>query len=126
MKKVASQSERLNELMRMYDISQSELAKRCGLSKASLSLYMSDKRNIGGRSLERISQYFGIYAEWLLGYNCPMNKADAVECMLETEHESDERLRRFMLMYSKLNDSNRDLVDNLISGLTKNENRKEK
>lgn len=122
MKKVASQSDRLHELMRAFDISQSDLANKAGLSRSSISMCLSDKRNMGSRIVEKIAQAFGVYVEWLMGYDCPMTKTEALECVLETEKITDDRLRRLLFMYSRLNERDREIVDNLIDGMSKHEN----
>lgn len=121
MKKVASQSDRLHELMRAFDISQSDLANKAGLSRSSISMCLSDKRNMGSKIVEKIAQAFGVYAEWLMGYDSPMTKTEALECVLETEKITDDRLRRLLFMYSRLNERDREIVDNLIDGMSKHE-----
>ena len=123
MKKVATPSERLVEIMRIFDISQSEMCRRTGLTKSSLSLMVSGKRNMGRKVLERISQSFGVYAEWLMGYDCPMNKSAAVECSMEGEDESIKRIIRY---YAMLNDRDKIIVESMINEMVKNEGRKEK
>ena len=121
MKKVATQSDRLHELMRTFDISQTDLANKTGLSKASISMCLSDKRNMGGKIVEKIAQAFGVYAEWLMGYDCPMTKTEAIECVLGEENVTDNRLRKLLLMYARLSDRDKEIVDKLIDGMT-NEN----
>lgn len=114
MKKVATPSERLVEIMRIFDISQSEMCRRTGLTKSSLSLMVSGKRNMGRKVLERISQSFGVYAEWLMGYDCPMNKSAVVDCF------EDERSKRIMSYYLSLSERDKIIVDNLINEMVSN------
>ena len=75
---------------------------------------VSGKRNIGRKVLERISQSFGVYAEWLMGYDCPMNKSAVVDCF------EDERSKRIISYYTSLSERDKIIVDNLINEMVSN------
>lgn len=70
--KISNTKERLNELMTQYGLKQSDIVKRTGLNKATISYYMSGKREPAQDNIFVIAQAFHVDPAWLMGYDVPM------------------------------------------------------
>lgn len=72
-------SRRLEQAMTMKDITAAELSRLTGISKSSLSRYMSGDYNPNNDKLEKLSRALNVNEAWLLGYD-----------EVDMERESDE------------------------------------
>lgn len=72
-------SRRLEQAMAMKDITAAELSRLTGISKSSLSRYMSGDYNPNNDKLEKLSRALNVNEAWLLGYD-----------EVDMERESDE------------------------------------
>jgi len=68
----SNSSMRLNELMNYFGIKQSDIAKRTGLPKSALSMYINGNRKPRQDKLTIIADAYGINEAWLMGYDVPM------------------------------------------------------
>lgn len=59
--------ERLAELRKKQYLSQSELAKRLNISKSSLAMYETDKRQPNFETQTKIADFFNVTTDYLLG-----------------------------------------------------------
>ena len=55
---------RLDHLMAQRSMSQSELARRSGLTQSAISLYLDDKRQPGAPSIEKMATALGVDPAW--------------------------------------------------------------
>jgi len=78
--RTSNSQHRIKEILEYFDISASDLSKRTGLAKSTLSCYMSGKRIPRQEQLAMISDPFNINPVWLMGYDVPMfNNAESNE-----------------------------------------------
>ena len=67
-------SNRLIEALAIRHMSQSELSQKTGLNKSSISQYVHGKNIPMQNALYLISKVLNINAEWLMGYDVPMER----------------------------------------------------
>ena len=70
--KNSSIKERLNDLMTQYGLKQSDIVRRTGLDKSTISYYLSGKREPAQDNIFIIAQAFNVDPAWLMGYDVPM------------------------------------------------------
>ncbi len=59
--------DRLAFLTEKFDLTQEELSLRTGISQSQISRYLNDKGDISGEHLLRLSTFFGVSTDYLLG-----------------------------------------------------------
>ncbi|WP_339167025.1 helix-turn-helix transcriptional regulator [Brevibacillus sp. FSL L8-0520] len=59
--------ERISELRTKMKLTQDDLAKRLGITRAALSHYEKDRREPDYETLERIADFFDVQVDYLLG-----------------------------------------------------------
>jgi len=67
--KVSTSQERIRQLMDMYNLTLSDLAKRTGLAKSTLSYYINGKSIPRQEQISQIADAFNINPAWLMGYD---------------------------------------------------------
>ena len=72
MEKKFTFAQRLRELLDCYNIRQTDLAARTGISKSSLSHYLKGDWEGKQDVIYKISSAYGISSAWLMGVDCPM------------------------------------------------------
>lgn len=60
-------TERLNHLMRIEDLSQGELSRRIGVSQSAVCNWLNGKKEPGIESLWKLSEYFDVSVDYLIG-----------------------------------------------------------
>lgn len=70
---------RLLELRDMYGLSDTEFAKRIGVPKSSMSMYLSGKRKMRQDRVAVVANEFNVSEAWIMGYDAPMRKQDEEE-----------------------------------------------
>lgn len=60
-----TQAARLQSIIKLYDSSMAAFEKKCGLSNASISLPIRQKRNFSYNTIKKICQHFPISEYWL-------------------------------------------------------------
>ena len=76
-KKTATVSERLVQLMRIFDIRQIDICKNARIDKSSMSQYVNGNRNMKQNTIDKIAQTYNINPTWLMGYDVPMSSPDS-------------------------------------------------
>ncbi len=71
---MATVTERLKELIDLYKIKPIDLSIRSGVSKSSISDYLSGKTEPKRGNIYKIAKGFNISEAWLLGLDVPMSK----------------------------------------------------
>lgn len=117
-------SQRLNELMSIYNLSQSDICRKTGITKSLVSLYVSGKRVPKQDNLYVISKAFNINPAWLMGLDVPMKPQESLEEKYSTENarllieiKNNGQLRDFIKDYIQLNDVNKSMVMTLVRSL---------
>lgn len=72
--KISNSSDRLKELMRTYDLKQSDIVEKTGFPKSAVSMYISGKREPRQDKLTTLANAFNINETWLMGYDVPMDR----------------------------------------------------
>ena len=106
-------SERLLELMVKYNLTQNDIVKRTGMNKSSVSMYVSGKRNMGRKVIEKIADCYNISSEWLMGYDVSMTSKEAVHVFLEKSDVQDAQ-KRFLNYYLLLSETDKSLIDSMM------------
>lgn len=105
--KVSNSQKRLLEMMNILDIKQSDIVKKTGIQKSSLSNYISGRRVPRQDQLSLIADPYDINPAWLMGYDVPMYYEDIVK--IETIDQEEANL---LLMYRDMSkDSKKQFVD---------------
>ncbi|MGL4760427.1 MAG: helix-turn-helix domain-containing protein [Sarcina sp.] len=76
---------RLKNLREYFNLSQQELADKLLLSKASISLFENDKRELSPRTIKSIIDIYGVNKDWLLGLSAEMFSEESKNLILLTE-----------------------------------------
>ena len=91
---MANTSDRLKEIMNERNMSQSELCRITGISKSTLSQWVSGTRTPKADGLYMLAKALNVNETWLMGKDVPKNILDA-----EIEAKS---VLGFIELYSKL------------------------
>ena len=73
-KRVATTSDRLKEAMMLASKTQADLVRETGLSKSTLSRYLSGGFEPKQNAIEKLSSALNVNEMWLWGYDIPMEK----------------------------------------------------
>lgn len=66
-------TERLAQAMKMRKISASQLSEKTGISKSSISRYLSGNYDPGKENFFKIAGALNVNPNWLAGENCPVD-----------------------------------------------------
>lgn len=98
--------ERMREAMSANDLNNRELAKRCGLSEASISRYLSGNMTPRVRAISKMAQALHVDPVWLMGYDTPEEPdftgttaklSMLIECLSNDEKAQVERFIKFII-----------------------------
>lgn len=70
----SNSAERLKELMRAYNMKQSDVVEKTGIPKSAISMYLSGDRVPKQNRLSLIADTFNVSETWLMGYDVPMKR----------------------------------------------------
>lgn len=94
--------DRLNEALKIRGMSASELAKRSGLAKSSVSRYLTGENIPRSIAIGKMATALDVSPVWILGYNLTM---DGEEIQIDIEKLSDDNKTRLLAYYQALLDS---------------------
>lgn len=124
--KNSNTKERLNELMTQYGLKQSDIVKRTGLNKATVSYYTSGKREPAQDNIFIIAQAFDVDPAWLMGYDVPMRKsiqerfsADSAQLIVQIKNNAP--LMRLCQDFMRLDPMQQQSVANLVHSMLPSE-----
>lgn len=109
--KITDSQHRLKEMMQSLHINQTELCKRTGIQKSTMSNFVNGRREPNRDSLFAIADPYHINPAWLMGYD--------VEMYLGTDY--DKSIKDIV---SKVNEINSDAMQLLIEFNKLNKNGK--
>lgn len=129
--KVCNSSDRIKELMSIYNMNQAEFVEKTGLTKSIVSLYVNGKREPMQNNIYIISHAFGVDPAWLMGCDVPMvnekynktqfeNKYDVENARLLNIVKNDEQVLGFVKKYINLPDDKKNVVKMLVDSLSDN------
>ena len=94
--RVAELRDRLTEALKIRGMKAIDLSEKLGISRGTISYYMSGKSSPKADRLNLISQALNISEAWLLGYDVPMERT--------TEQKKNDTLVRIVAQMRKDND----------------------
>ena len=98
--------DRLNEAMRLRQTTVSELAKKSGLSKSSVSRYLSGENIPRSIAIGKLATALNVSPTWILGYKVTIDGKELVE--IDTDKLTDENKARLIAYYQALLDTQKE------------------
>lgn len=80
-------SRRLKKLRKEKQISQKDLAKKLNLSPSTIAMYETEKRKPDSETLEKMSNYFDVSIDYLLGLTNERSSADKIKKAISADPE---------------------------------------
>lgn len=105
----SNSSKRLNELIEYFGINQSDIAKKTGIPKSAISMYVSGQRSPRQDRISDIAEAYGVNEAWLMGYDVEMKK--------EFSYEEGLKDAEFIKKFSLLTQRDKEIVSNLIDSM---------
>lgn len=105
----SNSSKRLNELIEYLGITQTDIAKKTGIPKSAISMYVSGQRSPRQDRISDIAEAYGVNEAWLMGYDVEMKK--------ELSYEEGFKDAEFLEKFSLLNQRDKEIVLNLIDSM---------
>ena len=96
--------DRLNEALKVRNMTAAELSKLTGLNKSSVSRYLSGSSIPRSLAIGNMARALHVNPAWVLGYNVPM-EAEETEPTMDINKLSKENQARLMAYYQALIDS---------------------
>lgn len=78
-KKISTTKDRLAEMMSILGITASDIVRKTGINKSTLSNYINGKRTAVQDQLSLIADPYGIDPAWLMGYDVPMKAPVSID-----------------------------------------------
>lgn len=94
--------ERLNEALRLRNMTASELASKCGMAKSSISRYLSGENIPRSIAIGKMANALNVSPTWILGYNVTI---DGQEIQIDLDKLSDDNKTRLLGYYQALLDN---------------------
>ena len=95
--------DRLLEVLKARDMTASELSKKSGIGKGSISKYLSGAVIPKRSAIGSMAKVLGVSPAWLMGYDAPM-----INCKIEFDRLSDVNKEKLMAYYQALIDTQGD------------------
>jgi transcriptional regulator with XRE-family HTH domain len=123
-KTVASIAERLRAAMDKAGKKQADLVRETGLDRGSISSYLSGKYEPKQKAIYKLSKALDVSEAWLLGFDVPMYRTDEQKkndhlAEMVVKMRTNEKFYDLSVKLAALSDEQLDLIDKLVSGLTK-------
>jgi len=120
-KPIQNVSQRLKELMESTGDKQIDMARKTGISKGTLTKYVNGKMGMKQSRIEKIAEIYGVDPVWLLGLDVPKKKK--AYCVIEQKsqtslvREQTIRYGELLAKFDKLNDSDKQIIEDMIDRL---------
>ena len=95
--------DRINEALQMRGMTASELAKKSGIAKSSISRYLTGENVPRSIAIEKIATALNVSPTWLLGYNVTTDGQE-----IDVEKLSDANKTRLIAYYQALLDTQKE------------------
>lgn len=103
-------SQRLQEIMDIKSVKQSDIVKKTGIPKSAISQYLSGKFEAKQDRVYLLAKMFNVSEAWLMGYDVPMGSTFAPS-------ELSAREETLVANYRQLNEDGKDKADEYIEDL---------
>lgn len=121
-------SERLRRIIAERGLTQSELSQLSGVSKSSISRYISGAWKAKQDTLYDLARALNVSEAWLMGYDVPMERQDISK--VDNTHETTDEEPTYLLAsrstdnreVQELSKKEYEALKNLISNLRQNDN----
>ena len=98
--------DRLIEAMNLRNMTASDLAKKSGLNKSSISRYLTGENVPRSIAIGKMSSALNVSPAWVLGYDVPMESSiDQEEVKIDVNQLSETNRARLYAYYEALKDS---------------------
>ena len=108
--------DRLAEALRVRNITASELARRSGVDKGSISNYLKGKFMPKQNAIGAMAAALTVSPAWLMGYDVSMEPS-AIVTTQDGSHSGIEVRPDFWINYDKLSDKNKEQANSYIEFL---------
>lgn len=122
--KVSTSQKRIAEMMKIFNITQSDIVRKTKIPKSTLSNYLSGKRTPDQEHLSLLSDPYGINPAWLMGYDVPMelrrdytDAKDEIFIEIQKRGLSEEQIKsvmHFVDLFLKLPPDKQKAIENLL------------
>lgn len=99
--------DRLNEALRLRNITAADLSRLTGINKSSISRYLSGESIPRSLAIGKMAEALHVSPAWVLGYDVPMENGQPF-IKVEMEKLSPANQQRLMSYYQALIDSQED------------------
>lgn len=100
--KTSSSNERIKELLRAVQMSQTEFCEYAKITKSALSNYLNGDRQPRQDQIDKIAQAFNVDPSWLMGYNVPMYDEAKIGAEKAEERLSVQKLSEQGISHERL------------------------
>ena len=100
--------DRLNEALKLRNMTAAELSKRSGIAKSSLSRYLTGENIPRSIAIGKMATALNVSPAWILGYNVTITGEDPEAVKIDIEVLSDANKTRLLAYYQALLDSQED------------------
>ena len=116
---MATFAERLRLLRKEKGLNQAQLARALDVSLGTVSIWERGGRKPDFNTMEKIGEFFNVYAGYVMGTNDERNVRAPTDQQLApwAAKEEHDAMIHFMIMFSKLGVGSRDAVKKVISAL---------
>lgn len=123
-KRTGTTASRLREAMDSRGMKQNDLVQASGIDKGAVSRYLSGTYEPKSGAISKLAVALNVSEMWLWGYDVPRErtleqKKNDQLAELIVRLRSDEKFYNIVVKLSEADDEQLDLIDKLVSGLTK-------
>ena len=94
--------DKINEALKMRGMTASDLAKKSGIAKSSISRYLTGENIPRSIAIEKIATALNVSPTWILGYNVTTDGQE-----IDVDKLTDENKTRLIAYYQALLDTQR-------------------
>ena len=94
--------DKINEALKMREMTASDLAKKSGIAKSSISRYLTGENIPRSVAIEKIATALNVSPTWILGYNVTTDGQE-----IDVDKLTDENKTRLIAYYQALLDTQR-------------------
>lgn len=95
--------DRINEALQMRDMTASDLAKKSGIAKSSISRYLTGENIPRSIAIEKIATALNVSPTWILGYNVTTDGQE-----IDIDRLTDDNKARLTAYYQALLDTQKE------------------
>lgn len=93
-------AERINEALKLGGMKQSDLVRKTGIGKSSISTYLAGTYEPKQKNIYKIALALNVNENWLIGYDVPMDRTyifnNSLDCLDSIKHEINSDKSNFL------------------------------